>query len=103
MLSEVEYQEYVWLKSNIQTQSSSTPSVSVASISQYVDSPGPWVIDLGFFDHISRNSSLFTSLSSQKFPHPITLANGSKVASKSVDQISPSPSLSLEFVLFVLN
>ena len=49
---------------------------------------GPWIIDSGASNHISGNASLFSSLSSAKFPHLITLANGTKVASKGVGQIS---------------
>ena len=68
-----------------------------------MDSQDPWVIDSGASDHISGNVSLFSSLSSPKFPHLITLANGDKVASKGVGQISVSASLNLESVLFVPN
>ena len=66
-------------------------------------SQGPWVIDSGASDHISGNASLFTSMSSQKFPHLITLANDSKVGSKGVGQIPLPSSLNLESVLFVPN
>ena len=79
------------------------PNVSTTCISQLLDNQGPRVIDSGASDHIYVNASLFSSLSSPKFPHLITLANGAKVASKGVGQISVSPSLNLEFVLFVLN
>jgi len=37
-----------------------------------------------------------------KFPHLITLANGTKVASKGVNKVSISSSLNLDPVLFVL-
>ena len=83
-----EYQEYLRVKSSSQAQLCSVPSVSTACISQLLDSQGPWIIDSGASDHISGNASLFSSMSSPKFPRLITLANGAKVASKGVGQIS---------------
>ncbi|BAT78054.1 hypothetical protein VIGAN_02068800, partial [Vigna angularis var. angularis] len=62
-----------------------------------------WVIDSGASDHISGNTSLFSTLSLQEKPHFITLANGSKTCSKGVGQVSLSPSLTLKSVLFVPN
>lgn len=89
------------LKSNSSAQSSSAPSVSTTFIAQSTGSQCPWIIDLGASDHISGNSSLFTSMSSPEFPHLITLANGAKLAPKGVGQVSLSPSLNLKFVFFV--
>ena len=93
--------------SSIQAQSSpavsNSFSVSTACISQSIGSQGPWIINSGASDHISGNSSRFTSLSPLKFPHPITLANGTKVASKGIGQVSLSPSLNLKSVLYVPN
>jgi len=76
------------LKSSSQAQLCTMSSVSTACASQSLDSQGPWIIDSGASNHISGNASLFSSLSSAKFPHLITLANGTKVASKGVGQIS---------------
>lgn len=100
--SDEKYQKYLRLKSNSLVQSSLVPNVSTC-ISQSLDNHGPWVIDLGALDHISGNASLFTSMSSPRIPHLITLTDGSKVAPKGVGQISLSPSLHLESVLFVPN
>lgn len=61
---EEKYQEYLLLKTNNQAHSSSTPSVSTACISQFVEGQGPWVIDLGVFYHIADNDSLFPFMSS---------------------------------------
>ncbi|RDX90461.1 hypothetical protein CR513_27671, partial [Mucuna pruriens] len=97
-----EYQEYLQLKTNNQTQSSFTPIFSIAYISQSANSQSPWIIDSGAFDHISDNDSLFSSMS-PKFSHIITLANESKVASKGIGQGSFSHSLNLKFMLFIPN
>ncbi|RDX74087.1 hypothetical protein CR513_46196, partial [Mucuna pruriens] len=74
-----EYQEFLRLKSNNHTQSSALPSVSTACISQFMGSQGPWIIDSSASDHIFGNESVFSSISSPKFPHFISLANGSKM------------------------
>ena len=101
--SDEEYQEYLRLKASRQAQPPLTSSISTACISQSMDIQGPWVIDKGAFDHISGDASLFTSMSSQKFPHLINFANGSNVTSKGIGQISLCPSLTLKSVLFVPN
>ncbi|RDX80325.1 hypothetical protein CR513_39140, partial [Mucuna pruriens] len=77
LISDEEYQE--WLKSNNHAQSSASPSVSTACISHSMGSQGPWIIDSGASDHIFGNDSVFSSISSPKFPHFISLANGSKM------------------------
>ncbi|RDX77514.1 hypothetical protein CR513_42347, partial [Mucuna pruriens] len=74
------------LKSNNHTQSSTPPSVLTACISQSMGSQDPWIIDSGASDHISDNESVFSSISSPKFPHFISLANGSKMVSQGVGQ-----------------
>ena len=62
-----------------------------------------WVINSGASDHISGNTSLFSTISFQEKSHFITLANGSKTSSKGVGQAILSPSLNLKSVLFVPN
>jgi len=84
MFTEDEYQEYLRLKSISLTQSSQVPSTSTACISQSMESHNLWVIDLGASDHISSNTSLFSTISFQDKPHFITLTNGSKTSSKGV-------------------
>ncbi|RDX94492.1 hypothetical protein CR513_23111, partial [Mucuna pruriens] len=79
LISDEEYQEFLRLKSNNHTQSSASPSVSTACISQSMGSQAPRIIDSGALDHISGNESVFSSISSPKFPHFISLANGSKM------------------------
>ncbi|RDX77028.1 hypothetical protein CR513_42904, partial [Mucuna pruriens] len=79
-----EYQEFLRLKSNNHTQSSTSPSVSTTCISHSMGSQGPWIIDSGASDHISGNDSVFSSFSSPKFPHFISFANGSKMVSQGV-------------------
>nr|KYP77156.1 Retrovirus-related Pol polyprotein from transposon TNT 1-94 [Cajanus cajan] len=77
------------------------PSISTACISQSVEGHDPWILDSGASDHISSNSSLFSFISSPKVPHFVTVANGSKVVSQGIDQVPLSPSLKLNFVLFI--
>ncbi|RDX80928.1 hypothetical protein CR513_38435, partial [Mucuna pruriens] len=56
---------------------------------------GPWIIDSGASDHISGNDSVFSSISF------ISLANGSKMVSQGVGQVSLSSSISLDSVLYI--
>jgi len=102
--SNEEYQEYLRLKSeksSNQASSSSAPCFSTTCVSQSIGSPSPWILDSGAFDHISGNKSSFSSISFPKVPHLVTVANGSKVASQGSGQVSLSPSLKLNSVLFV--
>jgi len=62
-----------------------------------------WVIDSSASDHISGNSSLFSTISFQEKYHFITLGNGSKTSSKGVGQAILSLSLNLKSVLFIPN
>ena len=98
-----EYQDYLRLKSNSQAHSSSGPSVSTTCISQSMDGQNPWLIDSGASDHISGNSFLFSSIFPPKFPHLVTLANGSKVASQGIGQVLLSSSLKLNSILYIPN
>ncbi|RDX94002.1 hypothetical protein CR513_23669, partial [Mucuna pruriens] len=74
----IDYQEFLRLKSNNHAQSSTSSSVSTACISHSMGSQGPWIIDSGASDHIYGNDFVFSSISSPKFPHFISLADGSK-------------------------
>jgi len=65
--------------------------------------PIGWVLDSGASDHVSGNSALFSKLSTPKYPHYITVADGSKVEATGVGQVSPIPSLSLSSVLLIPN
>ncbi|RDX81012.1 hypothetical protein CR513_38364, partial [Mucuna pruriens] len=47
LISDEEYEEFLRLKSNNHTQSSTPPSVSTACISQSMGSQGPWIINSG--------------------------------------------------------
>jgi len=98
--SDDEFQDYLRLKSISQAQSSSGPSVSTACISQSVKGQNPCIIDLGGSDHIFGNN-LFSSIFPPKFPHLVTLANGSKVASQGIGQVSLSCSLKLNSILYI--
>ncbi|RDX70464.1 hypothetical protein CR513_50287, partial [Mucuna pruriens] len=74
-----EYQEFLRLKSNNHVQSSASPSVSTAYISHSMGSQGPCIVGSIASDHIFGNDSMFSSISLPKFPHFISLANGSKM------------------------
>jgi hypothetical protein len=74
---------------------------STSFISQSGDNQNLWIIDSGASDHIAGNRSLFSSISSPKFPHFITLADGSKVAAKGINHVLVTPSITLKFVLFI--
>ena len=87
--------------SSNQAQSSSVPCVSTTCISQSMEGPSPWILDSGASDHISGNKSSFSSISFAKTPHFVTVVNGSKVASQGIGQVSLSPSLKLNSVLFI--
>ena len=73
IFSDEDYQEYLRLKASRQAQPPLTSNISTACISQSMDIQGPWVIDSGASDHISGDASLFTTMSSQKFPYLISL------------------------------
>ena len=82
--SEADYQEYLQLKAAKESPSSFALVAhnSTACISQSGHDQSPWIIDSGAFDHIAGNGSLFSSISSNKNPHFITLADGSKLAAR---------------------
>ena len=61
----------------------------------------PWILDSGASDHVSGNISSFSSISSPKIPHFITVASGSKVTFQGIGKVSLSPSLNLNSVLYI--
>ncbi|RDX86552.1 hypothetical protein CR513_32099, partial [Mucuna pruriens] len=93
LISNEEYQEFLRLKSNNHAQSSTSPSVSTTCTSHSMGSQGPWIVNSGAFDHIFGNDFVFSSISSPKFPHFISLNNGSKMVSHGVSQASFSLSI----------
>ena len=64
---------------------------------------GSWILDSDASDHVVGNPSLTSNLSPPKLPHSITLANCSKAQVIGIGQALPLPSLSLNYVLFVLD
>lgn len=60
------------------------------------------ILDLRAFDHIDGNTSLFSSMASPKFPDLVTLADGSKIASRVIGQINFPLSLNQNFVIRIL-
>ncbi|RDY01210.1 hypothetical protein CR513_15515, partial [Mucuna pruriens] len=92
--SKANYQEHLQLKALQQSQRSTATAAhdSTTCISKS-----------GASDHITDNGSLFSFIFVPKFPHFIILADGSKVAAKGIGHASPTPSQSLDFVLFILS
>ncbi|RDX91395.1 hypothetical protein CR513_26639, partial [Mucuna pruriens] len=82
LILDEEYQEFLRLKSNNHAQSYASPSVSTTCISHSMGRQGPWIVDSGASYHISGNDSVFSSITSPKFSHLISLANGSKMVSQ---------------------
>ena len=62
-------------------RSSSTPITAIAESGNpnkcLVSSSSKWVIDSGATDHMTGNSSLFSTFQSQPSPSTVTLADGS--------------------------
>ena len=58
-----------------------------------------WVIDSGATDHMTGNSSLFSTFQSQPSPSTVTLADGSHSCVLGSDTIVPTPSIPLTSVL----
>ena len=63
----------------------------------------PWILDYGASDHFSGNKDFFSSLTFTSPLSMVTLANRSQTIAKGIDSACPLPSLSLTFVLYVLN
>nr|KYP49035.1 hypothetical protein KK1_029238 [Cajanus cajan] len=103
MVPKDDYQKYLQWKSMNQAQSFSTTTVSTACISHSTTNQSPWILDSGASDHITSNKSMFSTMSPLKSPHLITLADGSRIAPKGIGQVSLSPSLHLNSVLFIPN
>ena len=66
-------------------------------------SSSKWVIDSGATDHMTSNSSLFSTFQSQPSPSTITLADGSHSCVLGSGTIVPTPSIPLASVLSLPN
>ena len=66
-------------------------------------SSSEWVIDSGAIDHMTGNSSLFSTFQSQPSPSTVTLADGSHSCVLGLDTIVPTPSIPLTLVLSLPN
>ncbi|BAT98760.1 hypothetical protein VIGAN_10010300, partial [Vigna angularis var. angularis] len=102
--SNEEYQEFLRYKIEKSTghcQFPLVPSVSSARISQSAECQGSWILDSGASNHLSGNTRLFSSITSQKVPQLVTIANGSKLTSQGIGKVSLSPSLNLNSVLYI--
>lgn len=93
--------QHLQLKAARQSHRSSTICVldSTDFVSQSGNNQNLWIIGSGASDHIAGNRSLFSSISSPKFPHFITLVDGSKVVAKGIVHVSVTPSITLKSVL----
>lgn len=63
----------------------------------------PWVLDSGASDHISSNPRLLSYFTNVTSVLSVTFVNGSKTVVKAVGCAHQLPSLSLDFVMYILN
>ena len=84
-----------------------SPSTSIIAIAEsgnpnkclISSSSSEWVIDSGATDHMTSNSSLFSTFQSQPSPSTVTLADGSHSCVLGSGIIVPAPSIPLTSVL----
>ena len=102
-LTPSEYEEFFCL--NHATKSTSIASVAKTSnASTYLaHSLGPWILDFGASDHLSRNKDLLSFLTIISPLPTITLANGTQTMAKGIRSAYPLPSIPLTYVLYVSN
>ena len=89
-------------------RSSSTPITAIAESSNLnkclvTSSFSEWVIDSGATDHMTGNSSLFSTFQSQPSPSTVTLADGSHSCVLGPSTIVPTPSIPLTSILSLPN
>ena len=77
---------------------SSNPNKCLVSSSSF-----EWVIDSGATDHMTGNTSLFSSLQSKFSPSTVTLADGSHSCVLGSSTIVPTPSIPLTSILSLPN
>ena len=82
-----------------------TAIVESSNLNKYFvfSSSSEWVIDFGAIDHMTSNSSLFSTFQSQLSTSTVTLANGSQSCVLGSGTIFPTPSLLLSSVLSLTN
>ena len=84
-------------------KSSSTPVTAIAESGKpntcLVSSSSKWVIDSGATDHMTGNSSLFSTFQSHTSAPTVTLADGSKSRVLGSGSVNPTPLISLSSVL----
>ena len=89
-------------------RSPSTPIIAIVELGNpnkcLVSSSSPeWVIDSEATDHMTGNSSLFSTFQSQPSPSTVTLADGSHSCVLGLGTIVPTPSIPLTSVLSLPN
>ena len=90
------------------SRSPSTPITAIAKSGNpnkclVSSSSSEWVIDSGATDHMTGNSSLFSTFQSQPSPSTVTLADGSHSCVLGSGTIVPTPSIPLTSVLSLPN
>ena len=84
-------------------KSSSTPVTAIAESGKpntcLVSSSSKWVIDSGATDHMTGNSSLFSTFQPHTSAPTVTLADGSKSRVLGSGSVNPTPLISLSSVL----
>ena len=102
-LFDEKYKIYLRLKSekfNNQGQSSSEPSIST-SIFSFVDRSRSMNTWLGASDDVYGTKCSFSVIPFPKAYHFVIVGNGSKFASQGICQVALSPSLNLDFFLYI--
>ena len=88
-------------------KSPSTPVIVIAEScnpnTSCLFSSSEWVIDSGATNHMTGNSSLFSTFQSQPSPSTVTLEDGSQSCVLGLDTIFPTPSIPLSSVLSLPN
>ena len=89
-------------------RSPSTPIIAIAESGNpnkclVSSSSFEWVIDPGATDHMTGNSSLFSTFQSQPSPSTVTLADGSHSCVLGSGTIVPTPSIPLTSILSLPN
>ncbi|PNY13664.1 receptor-like protein kinase [Trifolium pratense] len=98
--SDNEYKEYLQTKATQHPTSSATMAhTGNSTVCLLHSTPTQWVLDSGASDHVTGNSSFFSEITPPKYPHYITVADGSKVEATVIGRVSPISSLSLSSIL----
>ena len=100
-LTPSEYEEFLRLTHVAKSTSIAFVAQNNNASAYLAHSLGPWILDSGASDHLSRNKDLFSSLTNTSALPKITLANETQTMAKGIRSTCPLPSLPLTYVLYV--